>query len=145
MIKEYIATYKKEVIQLLKLNTPKYFDPSEENEFRNYLDSKLEDYFIVFENDTIIGCGGINYHIENKEAILSWDMIHPDHHGKKLGTLLTKHRLDHIKKNTIAESVLVRTSQFTYKFYEKMGFATIETKKDFWAKGYHLYTMKLKH
>jgi hypothetical protein len=46
MIRKYSNTDKPAVIVLLKQNTPKYFDFSEEKDFENYLDNEVEDYFV---------------------------------------------------------------------------------------------------
>ncbi len=141
MIKKYSKSDKKEVIELLKLNTPKYFDPSEEFEFIDYLDNKIEDYFVAKEDSKIIGCGGINYFPDEKIARISWDMIHPDYHGRRIGQKLTQHRINFIKNNSDTELIVVRTSQLVYKFYEKMGFEIDKVEKDYWAKDFDLYEM----
>jgi ribosomal protein S18 acetylase RimI-like enzyme len=39
--------------------------------------------------------------------------------------------------------IIVRTSQLAYKFYQKVGFELEKTEKDFWAKGFDLYQMKM--
>ena len=39
----------------------------------------------------------------------------------------------------------LRTTQLAFQFYEKMGFELDKTKKDFWAKGFDLYQMKMKN
>lgn len=43
MIREYSNTDKPKVVELLRKNTPKYFDPSEEIVFENYLKNEIED------------------------------------------------------------------------------------------------------
>lgn len=49
------------VIKLLRLNSPKYFDYSEEKDFINYLENKREQYFVFEKESEIVGCGGINF------------------------------------------------------------------------------------
>ena len=70
-------------------------------------------------------------------------MIHPDFHGKGIGTQLTLHRLNEIRKTSRVNLVQVRTSQLAYQFYEKVGFKLEKVEKDFWAKGFDLYQMQL--
>lgn len=130
------------VIHLLKLNIPAAFAPEEKNEFEAYLLREREDYFVVEESDSIIGCGGINYFSEDALARLSWDMIHPDSQGKGIGKQLVKHRLEHIKQRGFHQ-VQVRTSQMATTFYASLGFEIVETIKDYWAEGFDLVDMRL--
>ena len=143
MIRSYIKADKGKVLELLKLNTPLYFDESEESDLVEYLEVYLEDYFVVEESGKVIGSGGINYFPEKGEARISWDIIHPDYQGKGIGKELTFHRIEHVKKNPAIHLLIVRTTQLVYKFYEKMGFELEKTEKDFWAKGFDLYQMKM--
>lgn len=141
MIRPYTSEDRKNVLHLLKLNTPRYFDVSEEQDFIAFLEKHLQEYFVVEENGRIIGSGGINYLEQNTEARLSWDMVHPNFQGKGAGEKLTHYRLGIIQNKPSVEIIKVRTTQLVYKFYEKMGFKLQKTEKDFWAKGFDLYQM----
>ena len=143
MIREYSSEDKEHLLSLIRLNTPEYFDSSEEADLIFYLDNEVEDYFVVEENETIVGCGGINYSEEENAAVISWDIIHPDHQGKGIGRKLLEFRINHVKEYSNYKTIVVRTSQLTDKFYEKLGFKLEFVKKDYWAKGYDLYQMKL--
>ena len=145
MIREYLRTDKPKIIELLRKNTPEYFDSSEENDFENYLENEVEDYFVYERNSEIIGAGGINYFTEQKIARISWDMIDPNSQGNGIGKELTQYRINHINRNSKIERIIVRTTQLVYKFYEKMGFELEKVEKDFWAKNYDLYQMKMEN
>lgn len=146
MIKEYSESDKQEVIRLLQLNTPEYFDPSEEIEFIDYLDNKIEDYFVVLRKSKVVGAGGINYFPDENTSRISWDMIHPEYQGKGVGKELTQYRINLIKASSKnIELIVVRTTQLTYKFYQKMGFTLDKIEKDFWAKGFDLYQMIIRN
>ena len=69
-------------------------------------------------------------------------MIHPEYHGKSIGTTLLQHRLEFLKNTERVKRITVRTSQLVYKFYEKNGFRLLESKKDFWAEGLDMYYME---
>lgn len=140
----YHTEYKEKVIDLLRMNSPKYFALEEEADFSKYLDNKVEDYYILLINDKVVACGGVNYNHENTSAHISWDMVDPNYHGKGLGKILLKHRLKRIQSFPSVLTIRVRTSQLAYPFYEKMGFELIEVQKDYWAKGFDLYSMRLK-
>lgn len=141
MIRPYQPTDFNELINLVRLNTPEFFAESEETDFIDYLENELEDYFVILENNTIIGSGGINYFPKEKVARISWDMIHPDFQGKGVGRALTEHRLNVIKNRNDVALVMVRTSQLAYQFYQKMGFELEKIEKNFWAEGFDLYQM----
>jgi ribosomal-protein-alanine N-acetyltransferase len=145
MIKKYDIKDKPALIALLKLHVPDYFAASEVNEYNHYLEHEIEDYFVVIENNVIIGAGGINYFPKQSLAKIAWDMIHPDHQGKGIGHELLKYRLELIHKNSTIKTVMVRTSQVAYQFYQKAGFDLEKIEKDFWAKGFDLYQMKFKN
>ena len=145
MIRKYTDKDKPKVIQLLRKNTPAYFDISEEEDFENYLENEIEDYYVIEENAEIIGAGGINYFTQQKLARISWDIIDPKHQGNGIGKKLTQYRINYLNNNPKIEFIIVRTTQLTFQFYEKMGFELDKTKKDFWAKGFDLYQMKMKN
>ncbi|WP_282016113.1 GNAT family N-acetyltransferase [Marinifilum flexuosum] len=143
MIRPYTNKDRSKLIELLRQNIPEYFAPSEELDFKEYLENEIEDYFVYEEDFEIIGAGGINYFPDEKIARISWDMIDPKHQGKGIGKKLTQHRINHLNDNLNVELIIVRTSQLVCKFYEKMGFELEKIEKDFWAKGFDLYQMKM--
>lgn len=142
-IRAYQDTDFNAVLHLLRLNSPKYFAPSEEADFIDYLNQELELYFVVELHHQILGCGGINFFPELKKARISWDMIHPEHQGRGVGKALTQHRIGKIRALNWVREIEVRTSQLAFKFYEKMGFELQNIEANFWAEGLDLYLMKV--
>ena len=142
LIREYIPSDKEEVLLLFRENCPDYFAPEEEKHLRNYLDHEREEYFVLELNARIVGCGGINFGVGGRTGIISWDMLHPDFHRMGLGSLLLKHRLSRLRNIHEVEGIIVRTSQLSWKFYQKSGFELREIIPDFWAKGFDLYRME---
>ncbi|HLV39576.1 GNAT family N-acetyltransferase [Xanthomarina sp.] len=143
MIRKYSNKDKPELIKLFRQNTPEYFDPSEESDYKNYLENEVEDYFVYKENANIIAAGGINYFPQEKLARISWDMVNPNFQGKGIGKELTQYRINYLKEHPEIELIVVRTSQLAYMFYEKLGFELEFVEKDYWAKNFDLYQMKL--
>ena len=145
-IRFYQKQDKEELIKLIQLNIPTYFEQSEEEDFAEYLEKYKEDYFVIKGKITnqIVGCGGINYFFDEPTPLarISWDIIHPDFQGQGIGKKLLLHRINYIQNKEI-KIIVVRTSQFAYKFYQKVGFELEKTEKDFWAKGFDLYQMKM--
>ncbi len=143
VIRPYEKNDKSLLIDLLRLNTPKYFGFEEENDFVGYLDSEIESYFVIEKNHRIVGCGGINLNIEKQFGIISWGMIHPDFFGQKLGSQLLEHRISFLKNNYNLQKIIVRTSQLVFAFYQKHGFELKEIHPDFWSKGLDMYLMEM--
>lgn len=143
MIRKYKSEDKEKVLALIRLNTPRYFAPAEEEDLSLYLDEDADHYFVVEEKGHVTGAGGFNFFPEEDLARISWDIIHPDAQGKGVGSALTRFRIGEIRKNSAVKQIQVRTSQHVYRFYEKMGFSTSNTIRDFWTPGFDLYDMRL--
>ena len=125
-----------------RLNTPKYFLHEEEKDLLHFLDYERENYYMVKLDSKTIGCGGTSLRGTKSDGYFSWGMIHPEYHGKGIGSILLKHRIKVLKQNKNINRILVRTTQYVYQFYEKSGFKLVETVKDYWGKGFDLYTME---
>lgn len=144
MIRPYNPTDLKAILELLRLNTPQYFHPSEEKDLIDYLDNKRDAYFVVEDDHKIVGCGGYNLGFnKGKAARISWDMIHPDTQGCGIGSLLTNYRIEQLKRQPGIERIIVRTSQLAYQFYAKFEFRLDNIVEDYWSHGYHLYEMSI--
>jgi ribosomal-protein-alanine N-acetyltransferase len=143
MIRPYQLKDKAAVIELLHLNTPKYFHPDEKKDFILYLENELETYIVDEIDGKIVGGGGINYFPNLNKAHLSWDMVHPEYQNQSIGSNLCTYRIEHIKNRADIHQIIVRTTQLSYGFYERMGFKLDFIKDDFWADGFHLYQMSL--
>src|SRR5690606_24539080 len=128
--------------EILTLNIPKYFAAQELADFKKYLTEEIENYYVAEIDHTLVGCGGINYMHADHVALISWDIIHPAHHGKGIGKRLLNHRIQHIRDNHPLYKIVVRTSQLAYLFYEKQGFKLLGMHSDFWAYGYEMYKME---
>jgi ribosomal protein S18 acetylase RimI-like enzyme len=140
-IREYAANDRENVLRLLRLNTPQYFAPSEEKDLEYYLDNHADHYFVIESGGEVLGCGGFNFSDDRTVGKISWDIFHPDHQGKGLGSALTRYRIERLKEYDSLRIISVRTSQVAFKFYEKFGFRLREVVKDYWAEGFDLYRM----
>ena len=144
IIREYCPTDRNDVMNLIRLNIPKYFAVKEEADLGRYLDEEVELYYVLLFDGMIVGCGGINFTDNMTTGKISWDILHPQYQGKSLGSQLLKYRIEKIKVIDSIQKITVRTSQLAYKFYEKQGFELNEVKEDYWAKGFDLYRMEYK-
>ncbi len=141
-IREYEDRDRADVLNLITLNTPKYFAPEERGDLAHYLDHERELYYVILFDGYLIGCGGINLNTDKTVGRISWDILHPGYQGKALGSHLLLYRIQKMKAFPNMAKIIVKTSQLAYRFYEKNGFKVIETIKDHWAKGFDLYYME---
>ncbi len=142
-IRAYKESDVQNLLELIQLNTPEFFDQSEWQEYLDYLKEHLEEYYVVEIDKKIVGCGGINYFWNDGVARISWDAIHPQYQGRGIGLDLLQYRINKIKQQKSIHKIVVRTTQLVYQFYEKGGFTLRETQKDFWAPGFDLYLLEL--
>lgn len=145
IIRHYQLEDKSFLLDLIDLNTPKYFAVAEKSDFEHYLENERELYYVISFEEKIIGCGGINFEEEKSIGIISWDIIHPDFHGKGFGKQLLDYRLAELNSKKSVKKIIVRTSQLTYQFYEKAGFKIVEIIPNYWAEGFDLYSMEIKN
>ena len=142
IIRPYKSSDKTDLLTLIDLNTPLYFASTEKSDFDRYLDSEIELYYVITFEGKIMGCGGINFQDDKSVGVISWDMVHPNCQGKSFGKQLLHHRIETLKKIASIQKIIVRTSQLTYKFYQKQGFQATEIVSDYWAPGFDLYFME---
>lgn len=141
LIRQYQPADKAQILELLQRNTPEFFAEEEMEELDNYLELFSDNYFVSESEGKIAGAGGFNLMDDGITVRLSWDIIHPDFHGKGLGRELVLFRLERIKQIPKRTTVQVRTSQLVWKFYEKLGFSLDQVQADYWAPGFDLYDM----
>ncbi len=129
---------------------PLYFAQEELPLFDAFLDRDLErgPYYIVLNNDHIVGCGGIALNESTKytnesHVIMTWGMVDHNHHKEGFGKALLLYRIQQAKDVYPGVKIALGTTQHTYPFFEKYGFKTVFYEKDHWAKGLDLYQMEL--
>ena len=111
VIREYEPADKEAVMELLRLNTPRYFAPEEAADLDAYLERERELYYVLLHEERIVGCGGINFADDKTVGKISWDIIHPDYQRKSLGKQLLEYRIDKLKSIDRVRKITVRTSQ----------------------------------
>ncbi|MCM4161542.1 GNAT family N-acetyltransferase [Antarcticibacterium flavum] len=131
------------VMELLRLNTPQYFNASEEKDLQEYLTNKTEEYFVAEHDNVVIGAGGINYFPAEKTARISWDIIHPSHQRKGIGKQLLLYRLKILTSHPSVHKIIVRTTPLVAGFYEILGFTSTTLEKDYWAQDLDLQVMEM--
>lgn len=144
MIRPFIDSDRIRLIEILQLNVPDNFAPSEVADFQSYIQSNGDTYFVIEKDTKIVGGFGYLLLEKSSEAAIKWIFTHPEYTGTGLGRMAVEHCLELFRSRFGVETVMVDTSQLACKFFSKFGFSVILEEKDYWAKGFDLVRMKLK-
>ena len=142
-IRKYNAVELPLLLEIFSMNVPAGFAESEKADYHTYLENEAEHYWVIVLGEKIIGAGGVNFSGDSKTGFISWDLLDPEYQGQGYGKKLLEYRL-HFLQNSHVNTIIVRTSQMAFPFYEKSGFVLQSVHKDFWAKGYDMYFMEWK-
>lgn len=130
-------------LELFDSNVGLYFAPEEREEFSLFLKLPSCVYWVMERDGKTVGCGGYYIVPETRESGLCWGMVAKSLHGKGLGMRLLLERLNRIVGHTEVNSINLDTSQHTFGFFEKLGFATEKiTPNGYWP-GLDRYDMRL--
>ena len=142
-IETYDSKHFENCIEIIQSNTPKYIDPSEHSDYKNYLLRKDKTYFVLFNDFDLVACGGYGINKSQTKAGLSWGLVHRVYHNLGYGSYLLKYRLNEIRNNYLDIEIHLDTSQHTYRFFEKFGFSVNQISKNGYGKGLDRYDMVL--
>lgn len=135
----YSSDDKADCLALLEGNTPKYFAPSERQDFIGFLDDDLSTlngaYLVMSRDGQTIGCGGYDIDAATGTAKLCWGMVSQSHHKTGLGRKLLEARLKGIDSHGGTQRIVIDTSQLSAPFFEHFGFKVTATKKDGYGPG----------
>ena len=99
---------------------PKFFAPHEEKLLRKYLIKVNINYYLFFTREEIlVASGGYEYDKKSNNIILTWGMVNQKFHNQGYGSRMTEYRLKKIEKEFPTTNIILNTSQYTFKFYEK--------------------------
>lgn len=142
-IRPFKTTDNELLIGIFNHNTPKYFAQHELNEFLSYLQTPhASTYFVVEENGRIIGGAGYEIRKSDASGRINWIFLHPEFQNSGIGKEVVKQIILLLKSDRSINKLIIRTSQFAYVFFEKLGYKTILIEKDHWAPGLDLYLME---
>ncbi|NLR68893.1 GNAT family N-acetyltransferase [Chitinophaga varians] len=152
-IRPYTAADKLACLDAFHSNMPQFFAPEELKDFDAWLDAqaqynpdnKEECYFVIEVNGQVIGCGGYYVRADKTTAVMTWGMLHRQYHKQGWGQKLLLYRIDLIKTNCPACTILLDTTQHSAPFFTKMGFAVTKVTPDFYGPGLDRYDMELKN
>lgn len=142
MIRPYKPNDKENLLRIFSLNTPKYFDKNEINDFEKYLEQKAETYLTIEVENNIVGGTGYYINENDKSGRITWIFFDPSYSGKGLGKQSVELCLKILSKDKRVEKFIVTTSQLAYKFFEKFDYSINRIEKNYWGEGLDLYEME---
>ncbi len=143
MIRAYEESDRADLIKILELNIPMYFDTHEIKDFEDYLDAHGDTYFTVEKDNKIVGGTGYNLMEDNTAGHITWQFFDPKYTGNGLGRELVEYCLSILRQNKNLTKSVVTTSQMAFRFFEKFGYKLIRTEEDHWGVGFDLYVMEM--
>lgn len=112
---------------------PRFSAPRTKNWFVSALDEPDGPNFVVVSDDRVVGFGGYEVSSMYNHAVLVFGQIHADWHNKGLGTMLLKHRLDHLRKfGAPTKYLIIDTTLKVAPFYVHHGFEIVSH----WREGF---------
>jgi len=143
-IREYRPTDREGCVSVFETNLPKFFQPEELAEFKQFLEELPGPYLVMVDTEGIVaGCGGYALLDGSETADLCWGMVRQGLHGQGLGRRLTKARIEGARRDLSVSRIALHTSQHTRGFYEEMGFRMTEMRRDGYGPGLHRCDMLL--
>lgn len=134
----YSDAYRGGCLGVFDSNVPRYFTDAERPAFETFLDALPGPYMVLVDSDDeVVGCGGYAVRADGLVSDLCWGMIRADHHGRALGRLLARARIDRALADPRIEELRLETTQHTAGFYEKLGFQVEKVEENGYAQGLH--------
>jgi ribosomal-protein-alanine N-acetyltransferase len=152
--RNYLPSDDARVREILISNIPKFFVMDDMKMLDNWLLAQnlgiiayppaTADYFFVLEDEgEVVGCAGFYVLDGEKRAHLTWGMLNADYHNKGYGKLLFHYRVRKIIELHSDYKITLGTSQYTYKFYEKLGMNVESITPNGYGNNFDKYFMSL--
>lgn len=103
----------------------------------------VSDYFFVLETDKVIGCAGFYVLEDERRTHFTWGMVDGAFHNKGLGKILFQYRVDKVKELYPGFKITLGTSQYTFKYFEKLGMKVESITPNGFGNNYDRYYMSL--
>ncbi|CAM1365343.1 GNAT family N-acetyltransferase [Tenacibaculum xiamenense] len=152
-----IRPYKKKdraaCMEIIKSNTPEFFAMDEVPLFEEWLIaqekgllahdvSEKEYYFVLEDDDNVLGCAGYLLVKNSNEIFLSWGMVNRKFQKLGYGKKLLEYRFKSISQNYPDKKIALATTQDIAPFFEKYGFKTTNIKPKFYSESLDRYEME---
>ena len=142
MIRPFTSSDFEACVLVIQSNTPRYFAESEEAIYRSFLEQIPGEYFVVEDQNQVLGCGGWALN-KDSTCALTWGMVQANQHGKGIGSRLLKHRLDCIFRTHPTSKARIETIPAVAPFFEKFGFSVTKKVENGFGNGFDQWIMVL--
>ncbi len=124
-------------------NTPRFFAPHERAEFATFLQNLPCPYFVLEDDEHIVGCGGVSE--KNGVGIMAWGMVAQHQHRHGYGRQLLRDRIAWMKTHMPhLTEIHMNTSQHSVHFFEREGFRATRIIMNGFAPGLHQHDLVLR-
>jgi GNAT superfamily N-acetyltransferase len=132
-IRAYAATDRDAALACFRSNVPAFFSAEDEAWFISALDEPDGPNFVVLSDEQVVGFGGYEVSDTYNHAVLVFGQIHAEWHDKGLGSMLLKHRMDHLRTHgQPTKYLIIDTTLKVAPFYVKHGFEIVSH----WREGF---------
>lgn len=151
-ISRYTANHRQACIDAFISNIPRFFVPHELRDFEKWLNEEethdpsttsafAREYFVAALDGRVIACGGYFVDLVQRDARMTWGLVHHNFHRRGIGSRLLLHRIGIIRSLYPAATISLDTTQHAYPFFEKLGFTVTAVTENFYVEGLHRYDM----
>jgi len=144
-IRPYRAGDRPACMDLFDSNVPEFFQPSERDDFRVFLDEMPGPFLLIASGAEggvrphVVACGGVAPEGDGSWSVC-WTMVHRERHGQGVGSLLLEALVTEARSRAgAAETGAVRlrleTVPLTEAFFLRHGFRTLERIPDHYGPG----------
>lgn len=148
----YTPDYRAECLSIFDSNSPTYFTVDERKDFEYWLDHEIQNhnvYWIGKDQGQLVACAGIYLADEHfgreefpNEVGFAWGMVHSQLHNQGYGQEFATFRINYLKSTYPDRPIILRTTQKTYHFFERLGFKVIKFELDGYGPELDKITMK---
>lgn len=128
-------------LALLASNTPRYFLPSDGDEYTRFLTGLPGPYYVLESDNAVLAAGGWAMEAEGV-AVLTWGMVDAAWHRRGIGAFMVRYRLDALRQVGSVGEVRLNTIPAVQGFYEKLDFCVFDVVRDGFGPGLDRVAMR---
>ena len=129
-------------LALFGANSPEFFAPNEEADYREFLTASPDWYEVCIRTGDVIGAYGLEQ-IRPSTGAVRWILLHPTAHGAGIGSRVMNRLIERARASGLT-TVLIAASQKSAPFFARFGAVVLEERANGWGPGLDRIDMILK-